>query len=100
MGLSMEAGIWLIGNAVRAKPLPAATVLNGSKITIWAPEALRVSEKSPTRSNSLGTDCVTGNGMRSRKPSYQLEKNSLFLRMGPLMRVEKSFHWCWVALMG
>src|ERR1035437_6487163 len=68
-------------------------------MTINWPEALRVSEKLPTRSSSLGTVVVTGNGTRSRKPSYQPEKNSLFLRMGPVSSVEKSFHWCCMALM-
>ena len=92
IGLCIDTGILLSAKAVRVKPLPAATVLSGSYITINWPEALRVSEKSPTRSSSLGTVVVTGNGTRSRKPSYQLEKKSLFLRMGPLTSVEKSFH--------
>src|SRR3954470_14252756 len=65
----------------------------------WA-EPFRVSEKSPKRSSSLGTDWVTGNGTRSRNPSYQAEKNILFFLIGPLSSVEKSFHWCCVALIG
>ena len=68
------------------KPEPEGfwRVVEGSYMTIIAPAALRVCEKSPPRSRSVGTDAVVESARRSRSASKDTRKKVLSLMMGPL----------------
>src|SRR5712691_12072414 len=79
-------GMRLPGNASRTKPAPLGfgRVENGLKMPDSEPLGLRVCEKSPDRSRSVGIELSAVEGEPCRSPSYPPKKNNFFERqMGP-----------------